>query len=311
MIDFRYHIVSLTAVFLALAVGVVLGTTALKGPILADLRSQVSRLADDNRALRQDVRTLKDDASKQDSFAEEVAPALLAGRLTGKSVTVVSGPGGDTQDRDAIVADLTRSGAKVMSRVRLAKDFTDPKRSAELKALVSQLLPAGVQIPESADGAAQAGRLLAAVLTSGGTKTPVGAASRQSVISGFQGLNLLAVDGEITEVADLAVIVTGPPNTGAEDKTRNSALLEFVKEFDTQAKKTVLGAATTDGDGNVVAAVRGDDNVAKSLSTVDDIADPAGRIAVVLALAAESGGRSSGQYGIGDGATGRLPPLEP
>lgn len=309
MIDFRYHIVSLTAVFLALAVGVVLGTTALKGPILADLRSQVSRLADDNRSLRQDVRTLKDDASKQDSFAEEVAPALLADRLSGKTVAVVSGPGGDTKDRDAIVADLAKSGAKVVSRVRLAKDFTDPKRSAELKSLVAQLLPAGVQIPESADGAAQAGRLLAAVLTTGESTTSIGTATRQSVISGFQSLNLVAVDGAVTETADVAVILTVPPDTGADGEARNAAMVEFVKEFDTQAKMTVLGAASTDGDGNAVAAVRSDDTIARSLSAVDDIASPAGRIAVVLALAAEAKGRS-GQYGIGDGATGRLPPLE-
>ncbi len=310
MIDFRYHIVSLTAVFLALAVGVVLGTTALKGPILADLRGQVSRLADDNRSLRQDLRTLKDQAGKQDSFADEVAPALLAGRLPGKTVAVLSGPGGDTKDRDAIVADLGRSGAKVVSRVRLANDFTDPKRSAELKGLVSQLLPAGVKIPEGGDGAAQAGRLLAAVLTTGGTSTPVGTASRQSVISGFQSLGLIAVDGEIEEAADLALILTVPPETGAAGKSRNEGMVEFVKEFDIQARLTVLGAASSVGDGNVVAAVRGDDKVAKSMSTVDDIGAPAGRIAVVLALAAEVKGRS-GQYGIGDGAGSRLPPFTP
>ena len=185
MIDFRYHIVSLTAVFLALAVGVVLGTTALKGPILADLRGQVSRLADDNRSLRQDLRDLKSQAGKQDSFAQEVAPVLLNGRLNDKTVTLVSGPGADTKDRDAIVADLTRSGAKVVSRVRLAEDFTDPKRSAELKALVSQSLPAGVQIPEDGDGAAQAARLLAAVLSDSGSQTQVGSGTRLSVIFGL------------------------------------------------------------------------------------------------------------------------------
>ncbi len=310
MIDFRYHIVSLTAVFLALAIGVVLGTTALKGPILADLRSQVSRLADDNRALRQDLRTLENTSSKQDSFAEEVAPALLAGRLNGKTVAVVSGPDADTKDRDAIVADLTRAGAQVVARVRLVSDFTDPKRSPELKGLVSQNLPAGVQIPENGDGAAQAGRLLAAVLTKGGTQSPVGTATRVSVVSGFQSLGLVAVDGEVNEAADVAVIVMAPPVTGADSKPRNTSMIEFVKEFDTQAKLMVLGGATTDGDGNVVAAVRADDSVARSISTVDDVADPAGRIALVLALAAEVQGRS-GQYGIGDGATSRLPPLTP
>ena len=33
MINFRYHVVSLTAVFLALAIGLVVGTAALNGPV--------------------------------------------------------------------------------------------------------------------------------------------------------------------------------------------------------------------------------------------------------------------------------------
>jgi hypothetical protein len=44
MIDFRYHLVSLVAVFLALAVGIVLGTTALNGPLTRGLQSTEAKL---------------------------------------------------------------------------------------------------------------------------------------------------------------------------------------------------------------------------------------------------------------------------
>jgi hypothetical protein len=44
VIDFRYHLVSIVAVFLALAVGVVLGSAALNGPVVAGLRKSVSTL---------------------------------------------------------------------------------------------------------------------------------------------------------------------------------------------------------------------------------------------------------------------------
>ena len=44
MIDFRYHLVSLIAVFLAVALGIVIGTTALNEPILADIENQVTAL---------------------------------------------------------------------------------------------------------------------------------------------------------------------------------------------------------------------------------------------------------------------------
>lgn len=309
MIDFRYHIVSLTAVFLALAVGVVLGTTALKGPILTDLRGRVSGLADENKSLRKDLRDLKVQNGKQDSFAEEIAPALLSHRLTGQTVTVVSGPGAGTKERDALTTALATAGASVVSRVRLANDFSDPKRSAEIKGLVSQLLPPGVQIPPTADGPAQAGALLGAVLVQSKDQS-VSTASRSAALQGFKSLGLLTLDGDVTQPADLALIVVAPPDGGSAAKLRNASTLGFIKEFDGQARATVVAGTTTDGDGNIIAAIRSDDALAKTLSTVDDVDLSAGEIAVILTLADEAKG-NSGQYGTGNGASTRVPTLNP
>ncbi len=52
MIDFRYHLVSIVAVFLALAIGIVLGTTALNGPITSRLRSLETSLRSEADSLR-------------------------------------------------------------------------------------------------------------------------------------------------------------------------------------------------------------------------------------------------------------------
>ncbi|MDP9240780.1 MAG: copper transporter [Actinomycetota bacterium] len=297
---------SLTAVFLALAVGVVLGTTALKGPVLNNLKDRVSGLATENKGLRNDLRDLRTQSGKTDAFAEEVAPALLPGRLTGKTVTVVSGPGVSTDGRDAVVTELALAGAKVVSRVRLAGDFTDPKRSAEIKALVSQLLPPGVQVPETTEGSVQAGALLGAVLVKG-KDSEVRPASSSAVVAGFQSLGLMSFDGK-PDTADLAVFMSAPPLTGSANKPRNAAMLGLVSEFDKLDRATVVAGVTAKGDGNIIAAVRSDDAIAKRLSTVDDVNLAAGRVAVVLALAAEANG-VTGQYGIGSGATSRVPPL--
>ncbi len=51
MIDFRYHLVSLIAVFLAVALGIVIGTTALNNPISADIEARVDQLEQDKRQL--------------------------------------------------------------------------------------------------------------------------------------------------------------------------------------------------------------------------------------------------------------------
>ena len=49
MIDFRYHVVSIIAVFLALSVGLVLGASFLKEAAVSGLDTQVQDLARNNR----------------------------------------------------------------------------------------------------------------------------------------------------------------------------------------------------------------------------------------------------------------------
>ena len=68
MIDFRYHLVSLIAVFLAVTLGIVIGTTALNGPILDDLESQVDALEQDKRSLEDRSQTLEGRLDSSNEF---------------------------------------------------------------------------------------------------------------------------------------------------------------------------------------------------------------------------------------------------
>ena len=81
MINFRYHVVSLTAVFLALAIGLVVGTAALNGPVADSLRDQVQALNRDNSNLRDQQNQYRDELNRAQDFATEVSPALLNGKL--------------------------------------------------------------------------------------------------------------------------------------------------------------------------------------------------------------------------------------
>ena len=55
MIDFRYHLVSIVSIFMALAVGIVLGAGPLKGQIGDTLSAEVTALRDDRAALRTEL----------------------------------------------------------------------------------------------------------------------------------------------------------------------------------------------------------------------------------------------------------------
>src|SRR3954467_7455438 len=85
VIDFRYHLVSLIAVFLVVALGIVIGTTQLNGPILDDLRGQVSSLEQDKRDLEDSTQQLQAQQDTDDAFTAAIAPALVNGTLTGRT----------------------------------------------------------------------------------------------------------------------------------------------------------------------------------------------------------------------------------
>ena len=95
MIDFRYHLVSLVAVFLALALGVLLGTTQLNGAVLDDLRGQVRGLAEDKRDLQADLRALQGQ-TRNDDVGHRGAGAQGGRRRAARRE---GGPGGDRAGR--------------------------------------------------------------------------------------------------------------------------------------------------------------------------------------------------------------------
>ncbi|SHN47854.1 copper transporter [Cryptosporangium aurantiacum] len=308
MINFRYHVVSLTAVFLALAVGLVLGTAALNGTVQNQISEQVSGLRNSNGQLRDQVEELQARAASQDEFTRQIAPVLLAGKLTGKSVLVVSGPTADNDERDKVVDMLKKAGATITGEMRLRKDFTDPNKDDALQDLTARVTPPAVTtLPNNGVGVETASALLATVLLA--NKAPITPDSRTRILTGYESLGVLDLEGKVSDVPPTAVvIVAGAPETGSDAEDRNTAFLEAVKQFDVVASQMVLAAPTAAGAGNPVAAVRDDGTLAKTISTVDGVSLAEGQVATAMALTEQFTGRA-GHYGTGSGASARIPTL--
>ena len=108
MINLRYHIVSIAAVFLALAIGLALGSTFVDSVLVSNLESQVDQLAADTRTAqdqRTDAEAARDvaeaardealgavDAARSERFEVEdlVRPYLPDGRLSGTATLIVA-----------------------------------------------------------------------------------------------------------------------------------------------------------------------------------------------------------------------------
>ena len=90
MISLRYHIVSITACFLALAVGVVLGSTALNGSLLSGLADQKKDLGTQVSDLEAQRNALNARLSDADAFAGTIGPKVVPGALDKRSVVIVT-----------------------------------------------------------------------------------------------------------------------------------------------------------------------------------------------------------------------------
>jgi Copper transport outer membrane protein, MctB len=328
VINFRYHVVSLTAVFLALAIGLVVGTAALNGPVSDALNDRVNGLGKDNKQLREQVSHLEDQANRQDDWATQAAPLLLPNKMTGRRVLLLSLPSG----RDYVkgVADMvTLAGATITGHVQMQDRFTDPGRSVDLLDLADEAMPPGVpvaDIPHNSYGVETSSALLAAVLMdgaaapgTGGERRPppavpeqppaVSPTDRAAVLSAYAEESYLSIDDnhKVTGSADAVVVVDGLPYVDREAAARNDAVVTLVAQFD-KAGAVVVATPGDSGDGNVVTEVRGDPTLSKTVSTVDNVASPQGTVAAALALALQfSGSGKAGQYGTGAGASSMLP----
>lgn len=309
MIGFRYHLVSLAAVLLAVALGVLLGATQLSGAVGDDLRGQVRSLTKDNGDLQAQVKAGQARVRTDDTITTQLTPKLVAGALRGSRVVVVATAQASDAGTAAVAKSLQQAGATVTGRVQLTDDYSDPRRAEDAKSYVTGGgQPAGFQLPESEDSGVLSGALLSYALLGNKDGDPT-AATTSEVLSGFASLRMLRVDSAAVAAGDMAVVVTSGPVTGADPVPRLRGLTALVSSLDSAGRGVVVvGTPAAARASGLVGAVRADRGLASAVSTVDDADRPVGQVAAVFALAQQYAGRS-GQYGTGSGVDGPFPPL--
>jgi hypothetical protein len=311
VINFRYHVVSLTAVFLALAIGLVVGTAALNGPLADSLNERVNGLTKHNQQLRDQVGQLQEDVNREEDFAVAAAPYILDGALTGRDVLIVSMPSADGKFADGVIEMLTLAGATITGKIEIRDKLTDPSNNVSLLNLAHNMMPTGVtDLPGNSNGVETSSALLAAVLLN---HTPVlTPTDRAAVLAAYEQAGFLAVATEVTGTADAVVIIAGPPYVDREGPTKNAAVVTLVTQFD-EAGPLVLGGNGVTGEGNALAEVRDDPTLSKTISTVDNVATPQGRVVAAMATAEQLRPAvapdtvRAGHYGTEPGSTALMP----
>ena len=275
MLDFRYHALSLVAVFLALGIGIVLGAT-LGDSVVSQANKDVrSSLHDDVIHALAAAHTANAAVSQRDRFDTAAFPYIAGGRLRGRRVAIVSsGPIPQDVENSARNAVKDAGGTvDALSRFDAQPDLVAlgnklGKRFQLLGTAPSQLRPLARRI---------------------GTSLVDGTGPVQRLKAGFPD----AFNGDYRG-ADAVIYYRSADARDNQAKTFEAALIEGMRA----AAVPVVGVERTSTDPSQIP-----EYVNTGISTVDDIDIPPGRIALVLTLAGRTG-----DYGFKKTAQAPIPP---
>jgi len=277
MYNIRYHVASLVAVFLALTVGLLLGTiVAERGILDAQREVLVESLQGDFRALSEANYLLSKINEDNARFMSAVVPNLLTGKLQDKNVLVITAAGQDESGYQAVAGSIEAAGGTSIQVV-----FEQEGMALEDTQTISAL--ATLYPPGHEDVAASVLTSLAAEWTGIGPRPVTDAVLGLDIISGPR----LPPGAGIHAVVVLAAW---------EDRPDSAAL--DLAEMMAARNYPALAAEVSDAENGVAFAAS-----ERGLSAVDHLDTAEGAYSLVLVLS----GRAHGHFGVLEGALGRFP----
>ena len=315
MISLRYHIVSLVAVFLALALGIVVGSTVLQEGTVSALRATSQEVRQRSEENRTENLILKQEISRLQTFGTAVLPELVQDRLKGRSVVLVDTDKVDSGLRDGVRKVLEDAGANVDGQITFADDRLALGADADRTAM-ARLLAVEAAAPDVLRGELVE-KLAARLATS--TALPQEDGQRASdMLTGLQDADFLA-DLKLSRPLAAGTdpfprqgsifVLLGPAATATTALAPDAFLVPLADQVSTQTGGPVAGAeaAAVPKQMSWILALRDNRAVSRRVSGIDSVDTVYGQLALVQALQGSLEQLPAGQYGIKDGASGLLP----
>jgi hypothetical protein len=301
LISFRYHLVSIVSVFLALALGVLVGTTVVNQGVIGQLNDQANAATKRSRDLETQVADLQEQLEDVGTFATAVEPLLVEGQLTGSEVVMVTQEGVDAGHLERVRQALQDAGGKVVAELVITRRMalTEEAARSEIAGLVGSSQPSDpVALAETA------AQRLASRLTAG----PISA--EPDLLDGLRTAGFLVMRGggtaqDIGTRFQSVVLLAGGNDPRVVDPAR---FLQPLATSLVESARPLVAAETTETALPFVTLIRNDGALDGDLVTVDNADQIPGRVAIVLGLRdlLASPGRG-GDYGVKDGASAILP----
>jgi len=329
VIDFRYHLVSIVAVFLALAIGIVLGSTELQGPTYNLLNQTTAKLQNELDQASSQRDAAQQQASLGQNYAQAVEPVVLHNLLAGQRLLIVTEPGAPASVVTAISSAATQdAGATVTGQIALQSKFFDNSDTTlaglnQINLAMSQA--DGIVLTTGTTYQDQAAQVIAGEILTAGSGSSAGAlpgsspstssgqdTNAQTMLGAYANEGFLTISGQPSVPATLVVIVTpqAAPSDGSADPV-DQLLVPVAEELAAKSSATVAAGVSADsGPGSPIAVLRAS-SAASKVSTIDDADFVAGQSVVIQALAAQLNGANPGSYGFANGASAVAPSPAP
>jgi len=285
MINFRFHVVSLIAIFLALALGVVIGAGVIDRGVVNTLNDRLDSVESKSDRIKSENDALAAENEKLSGSIQAMEPFAVDGRMTGETTALLAVRGVDEGKVKATAAAERTAGATVsgilwiedkwnLTDAGSVKNLQDAlgvtiKNKAALRTEAWRQIGVRLATPPSDVGADD----LLATLATSGFLTYQGVDGSSGSLATFPGLDASAtlITGTTAKVSsDILVIPVADGVHGA------SVPLVVADQWVSVTRGPSRGAALQplrDGD------------LGRSVSTVDDLDQPMGPTTVVLALA--------------------------
>lgn len=275
MFDFRYHALSLIAVFVALILGLLLGVAIGDKGLVSSAENKIKEsLRADVRAEQQKVADLNDQLAQKQKFEQEVYPLLVDGQLTARRIGVVFLGQASDDINNEVANALSASGGKKVGAVEVREPLNLGDLAARATGTRYETLGGGD--PKLLEAF---GKRIGVQLTRSGGKLLT--RERRALFS--------AVAGALGPYDGVVLSRQLPDGIGGDDLSRVNAFEKGLVEGLTSRDMQVVGVERADADPTQVPWYR-----SQGLSTVDNLDQTAGQAALVFLLA----GKTDGAFGV-------------
>lgn len=312
MINLRYHIVSLVAVFLALALGMVVGGTVLNEGTGRAQRAFSELLRKTSQQTQAENTTLRGRVGHYQDFGDRVLPELAHDKLKGRSVVLVETDRVDDGTRAGVTDAVQAAGATVDGRLTFSSDRVNLAAQDD-RTRLGQVLGLSSSDPDMLRTAMieqlTARLTVPAKLPKSDQDRPRDMITALSDAKFFADTDLprpVRDGAEVFPKAGSLFVIIGPTD-GSTALPPNSFLVPLADRLSARSPAPVAGVESQAAVSSWVQTLRGNKEITQRVSSVDDVDAVYGQVALVEAFAMQLANQPPGQYGFKQGASGLLP----